>query len=907
MNSLSVKPLPSVPLLRTKLFPAEAAGSALLPRTALIERLMTARESRLLVLSAPAGFGKSTTLSDFRQRLQADGISVAWLSCDESDSEPDRLLQYLSAAISAAVPGFVSSVTGLVPGDVSWPVEALIDSFVTDIKRVDGELYLMLDDFHRIRHPALGQAVRYLFEQLPRTVHLVVSTRYKPRFLAGEPFSKISAFWLFAEDLRLTLEETAAYFRDVKKLELSQPELDVIHSRTEGWVAALHLAVLALHRHPERAAFIAGLSGTERNIADYLAEDVLNRLPDELQLFLDQTSVLDEFSAELCNALTGRRDGLDMLMRLQREQLFVIPLDEQGEWFRYHHLFAEFLQARLAKRGDPALLLNAAARWCEARELPDRAIKYALRARDYTFAAEMLERQGARLIAGNRVYGVLNMLASVPVEVIREHAVFQIFYAWKLAFEQKFAEAEALIEEVSTRLMQGRGKAMHFGLAELMVAAQILKALVLLYQDKLEACLKVSRQWLSMVPGDQPVFRASMACVQAAAYALLSDFAEAAKAIAAARDYLGQTDSEYLHAMASLIEVLICKESGDLERGRVLAETARGRVEHVFGRRSRVGGPLALAYADVLYEQDRHAAILAELPLATTWRDVATPVELISRGQLVMARARFFAGETEQALAQLDEWLVDLQRPGYERVFAFAMSCKVQFLLWLRRPNEAERICLQLQRHLGVLPVARYPDAHIALALAEARLALCERRPEKAQSVLENCLVKAADEHQRDRRLRVSLLLSVAYWRKGNSDKAFALFQAILEEAWARGYRRLFQDDALWLLPLWDAWVAADPKRAGAWQGVAETLREQCRKLAVDPETFDENQDVSHREREILRFVAAGLSNRDIAQAVHLSEATIKWHLHNLFAKLAVRSRTQAVLKGKSMGLLNEA
>ena len=147
----------------------------------------------------------------------------------------------------------------------------------------------------------------------------------------------------------------------------------------------------------------------------------------------------------------------------------------------------------------------------------------------------------------------------------------------------------------------------------------------------------------------------------------------------------------------------------------------------------------------------------------------------------------------------------------------------------------------------------------------------------------------------------------MAYWRKGNSDKAFALFLPTLEEAWNRGYRRLFQDDALWLLPLWEAWRAAEPKKAGAWQGIAETLREQCRRLAVDPETFDENQDVSHREREILRFVAAGLSNRDIAQAVHLSEATIKWHLHNLFAKLGVRSRTQAVLKGKSLGLLSEA
>ena len=205
------------------------------------------------------------------------------------------------------------------------------------------------------------------------------------------------------------------------------------------------------------------------------------------------------------------------------------------------------------------------------------------------------------------------------------------------------------------------------------------------------------------------------------------------------------------------------------------------------------------------------------------------------------------------------------------------------------------------------MPIERYGDAHTALALSQARLALSEQWAERAQASLEACLAKQGADHQRDRRLHLSLLLSVAYWSKGNGEKAFALLQATLEEAWQCGYRRLFQDDALWLLPLWNAWSRAEPKCAAVWQGVAEMLREQCRRLAIDPESLEENQGVSHREREILRLVAAGLSNRDIAEAVHLSEATIKWHLHNLFSRLGVRSRTQAVLKGKSLGLLSEA
>lgn len=891
------------PLLRTKLHPACVEGAGLLERSTLVERLFTARQQRLLLLSAPAGFGKSTLLTLYRQRLLNSGAVVAWLSCDESDSEPRRLLQYIGAAITEVVPEFTFSLNGMLGGDLSCSVEAQVDAFVVDLQRLSGELYLILDDFHLIRHPSTGQGLRYLLEKMPANLHLIASSRYMPQFVSDED----AVLFLQAADLRLSAAETAFYFREVKNLLLSDADLQLIQQRTEGWIAALHLTALALSRHPERDVFIAGLCGTERNIADYLAEDVLNNLPDDVQLFLDQTSVLDEFCAGLCNALTGRSDGSNMLARLQCEQLFLIGLDERGEWFRYHHLFAEYLQGRLAERGDSSALLLAAARWCEEQRFLDRAIKYALRARDYVFAAELLELHGAGLIARNQVYGVLKMINKVPPEVICEHPVFQIFYAWQLAFEQQFAAAEGLIEDVSTRLMQGRGKVMHFALAELLVSAQLLKALVLLYQDKLEYCLKVCRQWLVKMPVNQPIFRASLACIQAAAFILLNNFTDAQKSIAIARESLHKADSEYLQVMVSMIEALICKERGELVLAHAQAEAARTRISLVFGPRNRVGGPLVLAYADILYEQDEQACILDELPQAMTWRDVATPVELISRGKLVLIRTQFYLGATEQAMLDLDEWLEELQRPGYERVLALAMSCKVHFVLWLQRPNEAERICLQLQCHLERFPVGRYPVAQFALAMAQARLALSERRADKAQQVIDAGLLKIVDEHQRDRRLRLLLLLSVAYWRRGNDDKAFALLQATLEETWACGYRRLYQDDALWLLPLWEAWFAADAKQAGAWLAVAESMREQCLRLSVNPEKLDKNHDVSHREQEILRFVAAGLSNREIAQAVHLSEATIKWHLHNLFAKLGVRSRTQAVLKGKSMGLLNEA
>ena len=904
MNDLSR----AFPLLPTKLFPADSGVRPLLERNALQERLFNACERRLTLLSAPAGFGKSTALSQLRARLQAAGNRVAWLTCDESDGQPHRLLRYLIAAIEVPLPGFGRHAARLLSEQLDAPLDALADAFLVDLRQVEGALYLMLDDFHHVRHAAMEDLVGYFAERIPGNVHVIASTRYTPAFVerqAQAPAPWLA--WISVDQLRLSRTETGRYLQEIKQLSLSDAQIDLLHARSEGWITALHLAALALARSADRSAFLAGLSGGERTIADYLYEDVLQVQPEWLQRFLEQTSVLDEFNAALCDALTSRSDSRQVLQRLQREQLFIVALDGREQWFRYHPLFAEFLQSSLSRQGDATHLLHAAARWCEAHELPGKAIRYALRARDYGSAAQLLERQGGRLIAQNRVYDVLSMLKGIPAEVIHEHPVFQVFYAWQLALEQKYAESEALIEALGSRLAQGRNGISPQAGAELLIAAQVLKALVLLYQDRLDECHKVARRWLSLVPDNQAVLRASLSCIQATAHASRGEYGEAKDSIAVVRECLRQVDSGYLQLVASVIETLICKESGELERGAALAERARKSAVQLFGRNSRVGGPLALAYADLLYEQDRHAAILAELPLATTWRDVATPIELISRGKLVLVRAQFFAGAGEQALSELDEWLATLGGPGYERVYALGMCCKIQFLLWLQRPNEAERFCLQLQQHLESRGAHGYGDADTALALAQARLALHERLAGKARAVLEACLAQQTAAHHRDRRLRLSVLLAVAHWRKGNRDKAFALLAPTLEEAWRSGYRRMFVDDALWLLPLLEGWLSAEPEQAGPWQELLTQLREQCGRLAVLVEGVDQHQDVSHREREILRFVAAGMANRDIAQAVHLSEATIKWHLHKLFAKLGVRSRTQAVLRGMELGLLSDA
>ncbi|ARU88329.1 LuxR C-terminal-related transcriptional regulator [Pseudomonas sp. M30-35] len=907
MNTQNVLASPDFSVLPSKLKPESFDVAKLMPRTALIDKMYSAREKHLMVLSAPAGYGKSAVLTEYRQRLLAEGAKVAWLSCDALDTDLKRLLSYLCKAITQQLPAFAEPIMPTVTGNNALPDRQLLELFVSNLQQVGDELYVIMDDFHHLHGCGFVGLIAAALNDVPSHVHFVVSTRFKVGMFCADSVSSSNSCWFNVDDLRFSQDEVHQYYRDIKSIQASDADIAKVYAQTEGWVTALHLASLMIPTLSRRFTPTANMPGTERNLADYFSEDVLVDLPLELQRFLNFTSVLDEFNAELCNALTDRDDAQKTIKYLCDEQLFIVEATRKDGWYRYHPLFAEYLQRRLEKTESPTHLLHAAAHWCESRELPEKAIKYAVYSRDYAFAAQLLETHGWKVIAEEKVYQVLSCLQAIPIEVIQEYCVFQIFFAWQLAFEQKYAESESLIEEISSHLKDGSIEEMRPCFVELLAATQIIKALVLLYQDKLECCLKVTAHWLKLVPNSQPLFAACLSCLQAACYTLQGAYAEASKAIFAARSKLSECHSDYLNVVTSLIEVCLCTELGELRKGAEIAERARELTGCFLGEQSRVGGPLWLASADILYEQDVDKDALNEIAQATAWRDVVTPVELISRGQLVVVRKRFYEGYCDQALHELDEWLLSLHAPGYERVYAQAMSCKVQFLLWLRRPNEAERICLQLKQHLAILPTQRHANASISLILAEARLSLSERRADKALAALEACLAGDNSMPMSDRNLRVCLLLSVAYWRKGNTQRSFDLLKEVVESGVSRGYQRLFIDDAIWLMPVMDAWISADKSAAEAWQPLAEMLRDQCRKFSIDYQKLDDNQDVSHREREILRFVGAGLSNRDIAQAVHLSEATIKWHLHNLFSKMGVRSRTQAVLKGKSLGLLSEA
>ena len=335
----------SEPLLQTKLY-APRVTRELVDRPRLAERL--AAGPAVLLVSAPAGFGKSTLLAQslLGGSRRPDRPAVAWLSLDSGDSDPSSYWAYVLAALRTAAPGVGASAQALLESPGGAPITTVLTTLLNDLAASDEEVVLVLDDYHVIHAPAIHEAMTFLVDHLPPQLRLVVATRSDPPL----PLARLRARGELAEvraaDLRFTEQETAAYF-DGMGLQLSAGEVSTLEGRTEGWVAALQLAALSLQGREDAAGFIDGFAGDDRHVVDYLVEEVVHRQPEDVRDFLLRTSVLTRLSGPLTDAVTGRTDGRAMLEALDRDNLFLVPLDDQRRWYRYHHLFADMLQARL--------------------------------------------------------------------------------------------------------------------------------------------------------------------------------------------------------------------------------------------------------------------------------------------------------------------------------------------------------------------------------------------------------------------------------------------------------------------------------------------------------------------------------------------------------------------------------
>ncbi|MPZ97596.1 MAG: helix-turn-helix transcriptional regulator, partial [Propionibacteriales bacterium] len=534
------------PLVETKLLLPRPRARAV-ARLRLDERLMRGSHATLTLVSAPAGFGKTTLLGTWLAS-GGPGGSTAWVSLDERDQDPSSFWTYILLAVDRAAPETATAaLTQLQSGQA--PIDIVLTALLNELSVRPEDLTLVLDDYHLAEGPDIQPGMTFLLDHLPPQVHVVISTRADPAL----PLARLRARGELVEvrvaDLRFTGDEATAYLNDVSKLGLEPADVAALETRTEGWAAALQLAALSLHGRNDPSEFIAGFAGDDRFVVDYLADEVLDRQPPDVRRFLLDTSILDRLTARLCDAVTGRTDGKVMLASLERQNLFVVPLDDHRRWYRYHHLFGDVLHAHLLdeRPDDAAGLHHRASNWHDQAGDPEAAVRHALAAGDLDLAAERVELAVPALRRDRREAVIRRWVDQLPAEVVRHRPVLAVGFIGALMASNEFDGVEQRLREV-----------------ERLLAAPVDDLVVLDHAElsRLPAAVETYRAGLVLVGGDLPG---------------TIEHAEAALAHAADDDHLTRGSASALVGLASWA-------SGDLDaahQGYCAATENLDRAGHV--------------------------------------------------------------------------------------------------------------------------------------------------------------------------------------------------------------------------------------------------------------------------------------------------------------------------------------
>jgi LuxR family maltose regulon positive regulatory protein len=492
------------PLLLTKLS-VPSARPSLVSRLRLSEKLEEGLGCRLTLVSAPAGFGKSTLLGAWTSELSV-GRPVAWLSSDTGDNDPARFWHYFIAAVDRLHPGAGDVALELLGSPQAPGVEAILTTLLNKLADLPTDAVLVLDDYHLIESRAIHEALAFLIDHLPPRMHLVIATRTDPPLPLARLRARGELNEVRAADLRFTPEEAASFLNEVMGLELTAQNVAELESHTEGWIAGLQLAALAMRGNADVPGFIAAFTGSNRHVVDYLAEEVLGRQPEELQTFLLETSILDRMCAALCNAVSGHTDGQTTLGRLEQANLFVIPLDDERQWYRYHHLFADVLRQRL-RQEYPGLvpeLHKRASGWFEEEGLVPEAVHHALAAQDWEIAIRLIEASGMTVVLAQQGQTLLGWIDEIPEELARERPDLCTIRALALVFSNRPDAAEASLRRAERCL---RGDETNDEARAILGRVAVIRAAIARFSGDLERCVALGRRALELLPQTEATAR----------------------------------------------------------------------------------------------------------------------------------------------------------------------------------------------------------------------------------------------------------------------------------------------------------------------------------------------------------------------------------------------------------------
>ena len=871
-------------LLQTKLH-VPRLRPFLVPRPHLIKALNQGLAGKLTLISAPAGFGKTTLVSSWIDTLQTENATlpplstqIAWLSLDKNDHVPARFLSYIIAALQRVDPHIGVSARSMLQAS-PLPVPTLLTALLNDIAARPDPLVLVLDDYHVIDAQPIDEALAFLLDHMPPQLHLVITTREDPNLPLARLRVRGQLTAVRASDLRFDLTEAAVFLRQTMGLDLSEDNIAALEARTEGWVAGLQLASISLQgRQHDAADFIDAFTGSHRFVLDYLVEEVLHRQSESVQRFLLQTSVLDRLCGPLCDAVCLSTDGQATLEALDRANLFLIPLDNERRWYRYHHLFVEFLRQRLQQQYPNNIAEHEirASEWYEDNGYEIEAFQHAVAANDVQRAERLVEGEGTPMhFRGAGAY-VLNWLESLSKTELDARPSLWVTYASTLLFvgqhlavEQKLQAAEAALQDSGsddkTKDLVGR------------IAS--LRATMAVIQNDVETIIAESLRAQKYLHPDNLIYRISATWALGVAYQFQGNRAAASRAFTKTISIGGDS----IYVIAATINLGNIQES---DNQLTLAAKTYENSLHLAGDPPQ---PIAcegfLGLARIHYEwNELDAAEQYGQQCFQMTQQMDNVDSFVSYG-IFLSRLMLARGDVPGAVTVLDE------------VEEFVHHNNFEF----RMPSVADAQVLALLREGSVEKAAQLARMH-DLPFSQARVHLAEGDSASALAILERLCQQAKD--QPDERLKVAVLQAIAYQANGELDKALQALRDALMLAEPDGFMRIFLDEGAVM-----AQLLSDAMAQGMMPGYVSKLlavfeaEKQESDLPLPQALIDP---LSERELEVLALVAAGLKNKEIAEQLFISLNTVLYHIKNIYDKLGVRKRTLAIIKARELDLLPE-
>jgi LuxR family transcriptional regulator, maltose regulon positive regulatory protein len=886
-----------VTLLGTKLH-VPTPRRRLVPRPRLTDRMPLGADPlpRLVLVSAPAGFGKTTLLSQWLARWKAarpaESRRVAWLSLDAEDSDPRRFLANVVGAIQATAPEVGVDAAALLHADGAQVVPGVLVSLINDLDRLDGPIVLALDDYHVVESAEVHEAVTFLLDHLPGYAAVAITTRADPPVPVTRLRTRGELLELRAADLRFTGPEAATFLNDVMGLDLRPGHVEALERRTEGWAAGLQLAALSLRDRDEAGDFIAAFTGSHRFVLDYLLEEVLNCQSPPARAFLLDTAVLGRLTGPLCDALTGRDDGRETLEALERANLFIVPLDDAREWYRYHHLFADALRARLAAEQPDRVqaLHRAAARWYAGHGRPEDAITHAVAGHDVEYAADLVERAIPETSRRRQDRTIRRWMRGLPDDVVRHRPYLNVVAAWSRLGDGDVDGADARLRDAEVLLaaMPPGRRAATDELRQLPMTIAMYRAAVAQARGDLAGTAEQARRVLDLAgPADH--------LARGAGAGFLGLTLWAGGELGAAVETFGQAVRS-LHAAGNLADELggtVVLAGMWVARGRP-AESGRLHERALAAARERpdvalpVTGDLHVGLADALRERGDLLGAAEHLQAARDLGEIGSLPENRHRWYVAMAGLRQAHGELDAA-AGLLERAQSLYLPGF--------FPDVRPIPALRARVDVARGRLDLAgdwaREHGV--TAEDDLSYLAECnhLTLARLLIAELRLGDAVALLDR-LRTAADGTGRDGSVvEIRMLRALAHRAGGDLEEAVAELVRALETAVPAGYARLFLDEGAPMEALLGA----------AEHTPAADLVRALRGTAAPAAPAVPSDGLSRRELEVLRLLATDLTGPEIARQLFVSVNTLRTHTKHIFTKLDVSTRAAAVRRAAELGL----